>query len=178
MSRIGKIPVDVPQGVEVKVEGHVVKISGPKGKLERTFHNNVSVKLEDSKIEVSRASDIPTDKALHGLTRSLIYNMVFDVTQGFKKTLEIVGVGYRAKVDKNILELSLGFSHPVKYTIPEGVKIDVEKNVKLDVYGIDKELVGEVASEIRRFLPPEPYKGKGIRYSDEHVRRKAGKTVG
>ncbi|MDP8262909.1 MAG: 50S ribosomal protein L6 [Candidatus Ancaeobacter aquaticus] len=178
MSRIGKIPVDVPQGVEVKVEGHVVKISGPKGKLERTFHNNVSVKLEDSKIEVSRASDIPTDKALHGLTRSLIYNMVFGVTQGFKKTLEIVGVGYRAKVDKNILELSLGFSHPVKYTIPEGVKIDVEKNVKLDVYGIDKELVGEVASEIRRFLPPEPYKGKGIRYSDEHVRRKAGKTVG
>ncbi|HRZ86374.1 MAG TPA: 50S ribosomal protein L6 [bacterium] len=177
MSRIGKLPVVIPQGVEVKVEGGKVHVKGPKGALAKDFHPRITVTVADGKVAVGRASDAAADKALHGLVRSVINNLVEGVTKGYKKSLEIVGTGFRAKVEGNLLDLALGYSHPIKFAIPAGIKIEVEKNVMVHVSGIDKELVGKVASEIRKFYLPEPYKGKGVRYLGEHVRRKAGKTV-
>lgn len=177
MSRIGKIPVTIPQGVDVKVENGKVLVSGPKGKISRDIHGRINVSVADGKVFVKRSGDSANDKALHGLSRSLINNMINGVTKGYKKSLEIVGVGFKAKVENKALDLVIGFTHPVKYPIPEGITVEVEKNVFIHISGINNELVGEMASEIRRYYPPEPYKGKGIRYVGEHVHRKAGKTV-
>lgn len=177
MSRIGKIPVVIPQGVDVKMDQGKVVVSGPKGKIAKDVHPRVTVKVEGGKVLVSRSSDEAADKALHGLVRSVINNMVNGVTKGYKKSLEIVGTGFKAKVEGKVLELLLGYSHPIKHKIPEGITVEVEKNVIVHVSGVDKELVGEVAAEIRKYYKPEPYKGKGVRYVGEHVRRKAGKTV-
>lgn len=177
MSRIGKIPVVIPQGVDVKMEQGKVVVSGPKGKISKDVHPRITVKVEGGKVLVSRASDVASDKALHGLVRSVINNMVSGVTKGYKKSLEVVGTGFKAKVEGKVLELLLGYSHPIKHKIPDGITIEVEKNVIVHVSGVDKELVGETAAEIRKYYKPEPYKGKGVRYVGEHVRRKAGKTV-
>lgn len=178
MSRIGKKPVLVPAGVNVQVQDHQIKIKGPKGEVVKDFPRDVAFKIEDGKgIVFSVLDDTKRLKALHGLARSLCFNMVEGVIKGFSKALEIQGVGFRAKVEGRKLILSLGFTHPCEFLIPEGIKIDVEEQVRVKVSGTDKQLVGEVAAQIRRFLPPEPYKGKGIRYAGEQVRKKAGKTV-
>jgi len=177
MSRIGKIPVVIPQGVDVKMEQGNVVVSGPKGKITKEVHPRVTVKVEGGTVLVSRESDAAADKALHGLVRSVINNMVHGVTKGYKKSLEVVGTGFKAKVEGKVLELLLGYSHPIKHKIPDGITVEVEKNVIVHVSGVDKELVGETAAEIRKYYKPEPYKGKGVRYVGEHIRRKAGKTV-
>ena len=178
MSRIGKKAVLVPSGVTVEIQGNLVKIKGPKGQMNREIPEGVKAQLQDGKgLLLSVEEETKQFKALHGLARSLCLNMVEGVTKGFAKSLEIQGVGYRAKLEGKNLVLSLGFTHPVEFPIPEGIKIDVEEQVRLKISGVDKHLVGEVAAEIRRFLPPEPYKGKGIRYLGEAVRKKAGKTV-
>ena len=154
-----------------------IYVGGPKGKLTQRLSDAVGVEVVDGKVLVKRSSDESSSRALHGTTRSIIANMMDGVTKGFAKDLEIQGVGFRAKVEGKILEMQLGFTHPIRFTIPEGVTVEVEKNVFLHVKGANKQLVGEVAAEVRRFYPPEPYKGKGIRYANEHVRRKAGKAV-
>ena len=177
MSRIGKQPVLIPSGVDVKVNNGQILVGGPKGKLTQIFPNVVALEMSEGKILVKRSNEDTKTMALHGTIRSLIQNMVEGVTKGFSKSLDIQGVGFRAKVEGKVLDLQLGFTHPVRYNIPEGITIEVEKNVLVHVRGADKQLVGAVAAEIRRFFPPEPYKGKGIRYVDEHVRRKAGKAV-
>jgi len=177
MSRVGKKPIDIPQGVKVKIENKTVNVEGPKGKLSQTLHANISAEATDKQILVKTASESKFDKALHGLSRSLIANMVQGVTEGYQKDLEIQGVGYRAQVQQKILVLNLGFSHPVNFDIPEGITIEAPKPTQIIVKGIDKHLVGETAAKIRDFYRPEPYKGKGIRYVGEYVRRKAGKTV-
>jgi large subunit ribosomal protein L6 len=177
MSRIGKKPIDIPGGVKAVVETDEVKIEGPKGKLNFNFHPRINVSLDANKIIVKRASDSKLDKSLHGLTRSLINNMVKGVTEGYKKELEIVGVGFKAAVQAKALVMNLGFTHPINYNIPEGITIQTPKPTNIVVSGIDKRLVGQTAAEIRDFYRPEPYKGKGIRYVGEHVRRKAGKKV-
>jgi large subunit ribosomal protein L6 len=176
MSRIGKLPVAIPKGVTIELEDSLLKVKGPKGELSRSLHPEITVGLEDDRIVVTRPSDQKRHRALHGLTRSLINNMVGGVSEGFKKTLEIHGVGYRAEPADSGVRLFLGYSHPVDYMPPEGVSITVESPTKLKVEGIDKQSVGQAAAEIRKVRPPEPYKGKGIRYEGEHVRRKAGKT--
>jgi large subunit ribosomal protein L6 len=176
MSRIGKKPLPVPQGVTVKVDGSRVSVKGPKGELSRTLHEELKVKLENNQLLVERPSDEAKHKALHGLSRTLLRNMIEGVTQGFAKTLEIQGVGYKAEVRPPGIRLTVGFSHPVDFPAPSGIKLTVDNNVIVKVEGPDKELVGQVASEIRKVRPPEPYKGKGIRYQGEQVRRKAGKT--
>ena len=163
--------------MEAKIENGKVTIKGPKGELSRNVSSGVSVKQADNAIRVERSSDEPDIRALHGLTRSLINNMVIGVSEGFEKKLELVGVGYRANKKGNSLEILVGFSKPVSVEKPDGIEFEVEANTKLSVKGIDKELVGQVASDIRAIRPPEPYKGKGIRYADEHVRRKAGKAA-
>lgn len=178
MSRIGKQPVTLPKGVDVKVDGGTVSVKGPKGELSLTVHPEMSVALEDGEIRVTRPSDQARHKALHGLTRSLVSNMVEGVTDGFSRTLEIVGVGYRAEKKGNALGLTLGFSHPVQFDPPAGIAIEVPNQTTVVISGADKQVVGQVAAEIRGFRPPEPYKGKGIRYQGEQVRRKAGKTAG
>lgn len=178
MSRIGKQPVTLPKGVDVKVDGGTVSVKGPKGELSLTVHPEMSVALEDGEIRVTRPSDQARHKALHGLTRSLVSNMVEGVTDGFSRTLEIVGVGYRAEKKGNALGLTLGFSHPVQFDPPAGISIEVPNQTTVVISGADKQVVGQVAAEIRGFRPPEPYKGKGIRYQGEQVRRKAGKTAG
>lgn len=178
MSRIGKKPIAVPKGVTVAVDGHHVTVKGPKGELQRTVPAEMKVTLENGEILVQRPSDITRHRALHGLTRSLLANMVDGVTSGFEKKLEIHGVGYKAESLPKGIRLVVGYSHPVEYTAPAGVTIVVEKPTLVTVEGIDKEKVGQVAAELRRVRPPEPYKGKGIRYVGEHVRRKAGKTGG
>ena len=177
MSRIGKKPVDVLQGVEVKLEGRRLTVKGPKGQLEMDHHEAMTVKIEDGIILVERPSDVPEHRALHGLTRSLIANMVEGVSDGYKKSLEIHGVGYKAVKKGNGIKLTLGFSHTIDFDPPKGVSIEVPAPTQIVVEGVDKQAVGQAAAEIRAFRPPEPYKGKGIRYVGEHVRRKAGKTA-
>ncbi len=177
MSRIGRMPIALPKGVEVKVEpGNLVTVKGPKGTLTRALHPDMQIEVREGQVVVRRPSDARHHRALHGLTRALLANMVTGVSQGFRKELEIVGVGYRAELQGQKLVLSLGFSHPVEVEPPEGIAFEVDRSGrKFSVLGIDKELVGEVAAKIRAKRPPEPYKGKGIRYVGEYVRMKAGK---
>jgi len=177
MSRIGKAPVVIPAGVEVKIEDLKVSIKGPKGQLETVAPAGMKIKQQDNQLLIERPSDLPSVRALHGLIRSLINNMVKGVNEGFEKRLELVGVGYRAAKKGNNLELLVGYSKPVTIVKPDGIEFEVPQPTKISVRGIDKQLVGQVASNIRRVRPPEPYKGKGIKYSDEQVRRKAGKTA-
>jgi large subunit ribosomal protein L6 len=176
MSRIGKKPIVIPNGVEVKIEGNTVTVKGPKGTLTRDFHSDIAIKLEENQVIVERPSDHRTHRALHGTTRSLIANMVEGVTNGFSKTLELVGVGYRAQKKGNNVVLNVGFSHPVEVTPIEGIELDVPSQTQIVVKGIDKQKVGVMASNIRSIREPEPYKGKGIKYSNEVIRRKEGKT--
>ena len=177
MSRIGRLPINIPSGVKIAIDGQKVTVEGPKGKLDRVVNEGISVKTENDSIVVTRTSNVAQMKALHGLNRKLIANMVEGVTKGFSKKLIIVGTGFRANVSGKVLELQIGYSSPVRHEIPNGIEIKVEKNVEITVSGIDRCLVGETTAHIRSYYPPEPYKGKGIRYADEHVRRKAGKTV-
>jgi large subunit ribosomal protein L6 len=176
MSRIGKRPLPIPQGVTVQVDGNSVNVKGPKGELHRKVHEELKVRMEGDQLLVERPSDEAKHKALHGLTRTLLKNMLEGVTHGYARTLEIQGVGYKAEVRPPGVRLTVGFSHPVDFPAPTGIKLSVDNNVLIKVEGPDKELVGQVASEIRKVRPPEPYKGKGIRYQGEAVRRKAGKT--
>ena len=177
MSRIGKQPIVVPATVKVEVKGQKVHVAGPKGKLDWELPKRTSLKVADGKIVVSREGEDAQARALHGLSRALVNNMVKGVSEGFIKKLEIQGVGFKAAVTGKVVNLSLGFSHPVNYAIPDQIKVTVEENTKLTIEGPDKMLVGKVASEIRAYYPPEPYKGKGVRYAGEHVQRKEGKTV-
>ena len=177
MSRIGKQPIAVPPKVKVEVKGQKVSIEGPKGKLNWELPQRTSLKVEGGNIVVSRDGDDAQAKALHGLSRALVNNMVKGVAEGFVKKLEIQGVGFKAAVQGKNVNLNLGYSHPVVYLIPDQIKVTVEENTKLTIEGPDRQSVGQVAAEIRAFYPPEPYKGKGVRYSDERVIRKEGKTV-
>ncbi|MDP6965247.1 MAG: 50S ribosomal protein L6 [Acidimicrobiales bacterium] len=177
MSRIGKEPISVPSDVQVSIEGRSVGVTGPKGSLDLDLPGEINVRQEDDTVLVERPNDDRKNKALHGLTRSLINNMVIGVSEGFKKELEIVGVGYRAAKSGDGLELQLGFSHPVKVKAPDGITFDVPEPTQIIVSGINKEIVGQVAADIRSYRKPEPYKGKGIRYAGEHVARKAGKAA-
>jgi len=176
VSRIGKKPVPIPAGVTVAVDGSTVRVKGPKGELARTFRPEMRIRVDDGQVVVERSADNKTQRALHGLTRALIANMVQGAAAGYRKTLEIVGVGYRAEKKGKVLVLNVGYSHPVEYPEPEGITISTPAPTTVVVEGIDKEKVGQVAAEIRSVRPPEPYKGKGIRYQDEQVRRKAGKA--
>jgi large subunit ribosomal protein L6 len=177
MSRIGKKPIAIPDGVTVDVKPELVSVKGPKGELDQAVSGDIKVLQSDGTLTVERPTDRGEHRALHGLTRSLIANMVQGVTQGFEKRLEIQGVGYRARLQGKALELSVGYSHPVSVTAPEGIEFEVPAPNQVVVRGIDKQLVGEIAARIRRTRPPEPYKGKGIRYEGEHVRRKVGKRA-
>jgi large subunit ribosomal protein L6 len=177
MSRIGRKPISVPEGVTVSLAPGRVTVNGPKGELAQELSSRMEVVEEEGTLTVRRPTDRGPDRALHGLTRSLIANMVVGVTDGYEKQLEIQGVGYRAKLQGKALELSVGFSHPVSIPAPDGIEFEVPQPTQVIVRGIDKQLVGEVASRIRRVRPPEPYKGKGIRYAGEHVRRKVGKRA-
>jgi large subunit ribosomal protein L6 len=176
MSRIGNSPIPLPSGVEIKITGSDVSVKGARGTLERTFDARISFNVEDNVVEVVRADDERDTRAIHGLSRALLNNMVVGVSEGYKKDLEMVGVGYRASLKGKALELLVGFSHPVRIEAPAGVEFEVPEATKISVSGIDKQLVGQVAADIRKVRPPEPYKGKGIRYAGEHVRRKAGKA--
>ena len=177
MSRIGRLPVEIPAGVQVDIKGSFVKVKGSKGELQRQFSYLMEIELEDGQVTVKRKSDHPTERALHGTTRALIANMVQGVTAGFEKVLEIQGVGYRAELKGKNLILNVGYSHAVEVEPVDGISFDADSKTKqIKVMGIDKEIVGKVASEIRKVRPPEPYHGKGIRYLGEHVRRKAGKA--
>ena len=178
MSRIGKKPIPLPKNVNASIEGHRIKVKGPKGELERVVHSAMTLAVDDGEIVVSRPSDEGEHKALHGLTRALVANMVEGVTTGFQKTLEIVGVGYKAEGRPYGLQLALGFSHPVENRAPKGIKLSAPQPTTVVVDGADKEVVGQVAAEIRSLRPPEPYKGKGIKYVGEQIRRKAGKAGG
>jgi large subunit ribosomal protein L6 len=177
MSRIGKQPIAIPAKVKVEVKGQQVSVEGPKGKLNWELPRRTSLKVEKDKVVVSRQGDDAEAKALHGLSRALVNNMVRGVSEGFVKKLEIQGVGFKAAVAGKNVNLSLGYSHPVVYPIPDQIKVTVEENTKLTIEGPDRQTVGQVAAEIRSFYPPEPYKGKGVRYTDERVVRKEGKTV-
>jgi large subunit ribosomal protein L6 len=177
VSRIGKQPIPVPSGVEVKIEGSSVTVKGPKGELKSTFSEDMLIELEDGAVYVKRPSDNRQHRSLHGLTRTLIANMVTGVSEGFEKKLEIVGVGYRAVLAGSNIELQLGFSHPVVVVAEPGITFEVPAPTRITVRGIDKQRVGQVAAEIRGWRPPEPYKGKGVRYEGEHVRRKLGKAA-
>jgi large subunit ribosomal protein L6 len=176
MSRIGRLPIPVPSGVEVTIDGRNVTVKGPRGELSRELHPDMTVRQEDGTIVVSRPSDAKPHRQLHGLTRTLVNNMVTGVTEGYRKGLEITGVGYRAALVGRKLQLNLGYSHPVEIEPPAGISFEVENPTRLAVVGIDKELVGEVAARVRSSRKPEPYKGKGVRYAGEYVRRKAGKA--
>ena len=176
MSRIGRMPVPLPDGVEVTQEGTTVRVKGPLGTLERTLHPEMKIEREDGQLRVVRPSDEPRHRALHGLTRTLLNNMVTGVTSGYTKNLEISGVGYRAQLQGTKLVLALGYSHPVEVEPPAGIEFRVETPTRLGVFGADKELVGQTAAHIRSQRKPEPYKGKGIRYAGEHILRKAGKA--
>jgi large subunit ribosomal protein L6 len=177
MSRIGKQPIAIPPKVKVEVKGQSVHVEGPKGKLNWELPKRTSLQVVDGKVVVSREGDDAQAKALHGLSRALLNNMVKGVSDGFVKKLEIQGVGFKAAVQGKTVNMSLGYSHPIIYEIPDQIKVTVEDNTKVTVEGPDKMLVGKVASELRSFYPPEPYKGKGVRYVGEHVQRKEGKTV-
>lgn len=177
MSRIGKKPIKIPEGVTIKIEGGNVDVTGPKGNLSFTFRPEVKISIEGGNINIDRVSETAKAKSLHGLSRTLVENMVLGVTAGWNKGLELVGVGYRAAVEGTDLVLNVGFSHPVRFPAPEGITFEVADNTKINIKGNDKQVVGETAAKIRRIRPPEPYKGKGIRYVGEVVRRKAGKAV-
>ncbi len=176
MSRIGKMPVIIPKGVKIEVNDNKIKVSGEKGTLEETIHPDIQIKVDEDKIYVSRPSESKFHKSLHGLSRSLIDNMVKGVSSGFEKVLEIQGVGYRATLEGSKMVIQVGYSHPIKVDPPKGIEFEVEKQKIIKIKGIDKKLVGETAARIRVLRKPEPYKGKGIRYIDEVVRRKVGKT--
>ena len=178
MSRVGSSPIPLPSGVEVSISGAHVEVTGPKGSLELDVRSGISVRQEENELLVDRADDEAHTKAMHGLTRSLLNNMVVGVSEGFRKELEIVGVGYRANaMGKDKLELQLGFSHPIEVQAPPGIEFDVPQPTSVAVIGIDKQVVGQVAADIRALKKPEPYKGKGIRYAGEHIMRKAGKAA-
>jgi large subunit ribosomal protein L6 len=178
MSRIGNKAVEIPDKVKVNVDQEgAVSVEGPKGKLQWKLPRQIRASVQDNQVSVMREAESRNVKALHGLSRSLVYNMVQGVSEGFTKQLEIEGVGFKAAVQGSMLNLSLGFSHPVTFSIPKDIKITVADNTKITVQGVDKKLVGQVAADIRRFYPPEPYKGKGVRYAGEQIRRKEGKTV-
>lgn len=176
MSRIGRLPITVPAGVEVKVDGNVVSVKGAKGELTHTVASPIQVALEDTTLTVTRPNDERESRSLHGLTRTLINNMIIGVTEGYKKNLEIVGTGYRVQAKGSDLEFALGYSHPVAVKAPEGITFTVEGPTKLSVSGINKQQVGEIAANIRKLRRPDPYKGKGIRYAGEQIRRKVGKA--
>ena len=176
MSRIGNKPIDLPDGVDVKIDGTTVKVKGSKGELERSFNERIGFDLDEGVLTVTRPDDARESRALHGLSRALLNNMVVGVSDGFRKELEIHGVGYRASMKGANIELLVGFSHPVEVEAPDGITFEGPEQTKIIVSGIDKEQVGQVAADIRKVRPPEPYKGKGIRYSGEYVRRKAGKA--
>ena len=177
MSRIGKIPIVLPPKVKVEVKGRQVRVEGPKGKLNMDLPPHTSLKVENGRALLFRDGDEPKRKALHGLSRALMWNMVKGVSDGFVKKLEIQGVGFKAAVQGKTVNMSLGYSHPINYAIPDQIKVTVEDNTKLTIEGPSKQVVGQVAAELRGFYPPEPYKGKGVRYAGEHVQRKEGKTV-
>lgn len=177
MSRVGRKPIPIPKGVTVAVEGQAVRVEGPKGKLSRVVPAAVTVSLQDSRLLVQRSSDHRTVRALHGLTRALLANMVQGVTEGFEKKLEIVGIGYRAQLQGKALQLALGYSHPVIFPLPEGIQAEVDKQTSVTIRGTDKELVGQTAAKLRALRKPDPYKGKGIRYVGEMIRRKVGKKA-
>ena len=178
MSRIGKKPIEVPKGVTISRDGDVLKVKGPKGELQQKLVSNISVELKENEVIVTRPDDTKQNKSLHGLTRALIQNMVTGVTATYSKTLEIVGVGYRAELKGKNLLLNIGYSHPVYIIPPAEVTIEVPNQTQIVISGSDKQLVGQLAAKIRSIRKPEPYKGKGIKYSDEHIQRKAGKTAG
>ena len=178
MSRIGKMPVELPEGVEVTQSDGTLTVEGPKGSLSLDVHADMKVTLDEGELRVERPSDHKDHRALHGLTRSLIQNMVTGVTDGFSKTLEIIGIGYRVDLQGKGITLNVGYSHTIDYVPAEGVSLECPNQTTIVVSGVDKQKVGQAAAEIRSFRPPEPYKGKGIRYRGEHVRRKAGKTAG
>ena len=178
MSRVGKMPIAVPEGVQVTINGNDVTVAGPRGTLSRRFHDRIAISRADGVLTVTRSDDERQSRALHGLSRSLLANMVTGVTQGFTRTLEIVGVGYRAALRGSDLEIQAGYSHPVIYPAPDGITFETPTPTRIVISGIDKEQVGQVAAEIRQVRKPEPYKGKGIRYEGEVVRRKAGKAAG
>ncbi len=178
MSRIGKLPVAVPNGVTVTVDGNTVRVKGPRGELVRKMHPEMAVSVENGQVSVARPSDEANHKALHGLSRTLIANMIEGVTKGFQKQLDIVGVGYKAETRPYGLQLALGFSHAVQYRAPQGIKLTAPQPTQIVIEGANKEIVGQVAAELRSLRPPEPYKGKGIKYAGEQVRRKAGKAGG
>ena len=176
MSRIGRLPIAVPSGVDVTIDGRQVTVKGPKGTLSRALHPDMTLSREDGTLVVTRPTEQKTHKQLHGLTRTLVNNMVVGVTDGYRKGLEITGVGYRAALSGKKLQLNLGYSHQIEIDPPEGITFEVENPTRLAVVGIDKELVGQVAAQVRATRKPEPYKGKGVRYSGEYIRRKAGKA--
>lgn len=179
MSRVGKSPIPIPEKTKVEIKGKTVTVTGPKGTLAREIHPDITATLEDNQILVTRPSDIKQHRALHGLTRALLNNMVVGVTKGYTKELQMIGVGYRAELKGKVLMIYLGYSHPIVFVPPDGIKVEVvPKENRIIVDGIDKELVGQVAAKIRSFRKPEPYKGKGVRYVGEQVRSKAGKTAG
>ena len=178
MSRIGNKAIEIPEKVQVNINNNgAVSVAGPKGKLSWKLPREIKASVQDNRISLVREAETRSVKALHGLSRSLVHNMVQGVSQGFSKQLEVEGVGFRAAVQGSILNLSLGFSHPIPFQIPQGIKITVTEATKINIEGADKKLVGQVAADIRGFYPPEPYKGKGVRYAGEQIRRKAGKTV-
>ena len=177
MSRIGKQPITIPAKVKVDVKGRMVNVEGPKGKLNFELPGRTSAKIDGANMVISRDGEDAQAKALHGLSRSILNNMVKGVSEGFVKKLEIQGVGFKAAVQGKVVNMALGFSHPINYEIPEQIKVTVEENTKITIEGPDKQVVGQVAAELRSYYPPEPYKGKGVRYSDEKVERKEGKTV-
>lgn len=176
MSRIGKKPIVIPAGVKAEAKDNQIHVEGPKGKLHRAISSRITIEIKDNKITLSRATDIKTDKSLHGLYRALIVNMIKGVTEGYQKSLEIIGVGYKAQIQGKVLNMQLGYSHPVNIPIPEGLTIETPKPTVITIKGTDKELVGKTASEIRMVAPPEPYKGKGIRYLGEYIKKKIGKA--
>jgi large subunit ribosomal protein L6 len=176
MSRIGRLPIPIPSTVKVQIADHTVTMQGPKGTLRLAVHPHITVTVLDQKVVCARGSEDKYDKALHGLTRSLLNNMLTGVTRGFERKLELVGVGYRASMMSGNLNIALGYSHPIVYPVPQGVKVEVKDQTQIIVSGMDKQQVGAVAAKIRSFRPPEPYKGKGVKYAEERIRRKAGKT--
>ena len=178
MSRIGKQPIPVPAGVKVAVDGGTVLVEGPKGKLSQAIPTSLSVRMDSNVLTVARSSDHRTVRALHGLTRALLANMVRGVKDGFERKLDIVGIGYRAQLQGKNLQLALGYSHPVIYPLPDGVQAEVERQVSITLRGADKAVLGQVAAELRSLRKPDPYKGKGIKYAEEHIRRKVGKKAG
>jgi len=177
VSRVGRKPIEISKGVTVSLKDRFISVKGPKGELSATVHKNIAVEIKDNQVLLTRKNDEKANKALHGLWRALVQNMVLGVSEGYTKKLEIVGVGYRAEMKGKKLQLLLGYSHPIIFGPPEGVKIEAPTQTSITVSGIDKQLVGLVASKIRSFRPPEPYKGKGVKYEGEYIRRKAGKAA-